>query len=118
MIFAYGMIAAGILASGIAYYEGNKGSVFGGFFVVYLIYTAVTTVKPVSFNTKQLQIALMLFAFMNLPAIAQEDLQHSSHTALGCKKISTPSLRLRLLPSRIDFERHPFHWFRGSRATS
>jgi len=64
MVFSYGMVAAGILASGIAYYEGNKGSVFGGFFVVYLIYTAVTTVKPVSFNTRQLQIGLMLFAFM------------------------------------------------------
>lgn len=64
MIFTYGMIVAGILASGIAAYEGNAGSIFGGFFVVYLVYTAVTTVKPVPFNSRPLDIGLMLMAFV------------------------------------------------------
>jgi len=37
--------------------------IFGGMFVVYLIFTATTTVKPLSWTGRPLDIALMLFAF-------------------------------------------------------
>src|SRR2546423_3941182 len=46
MVFTVAMGAAGVLAVPIAAYEGNVGSVIGGILVVYFVYTAMTTVKP------------------------------------------------------------------------
>src|SRR5947209_11256276 len=48
MIFVYAMIMLGLLATGIAVYEGKASSVTGGLFVVYLIFTAMTTVRPLA----------------------------------------------------------------------
>ncbi len=62
MVFTIAMVAAGLLASVISTYEGK--SVFGGLFVVYLLLTALTTVKQLSWSGKRLDIALMLFAFV------------------------------------------------------
>ena len=43
IVFTFAMIAAGALASVIAAYEGKTPIIFGGMFVVYLIFTAMTT---------------------------------------------------------------------------
>jgi len=63
LVFTYAMIAAGFLAAVIAAYENKAAMIIGGLFVVYLTFTAMTTVKSVSWNTRPLQIVLMLFAF-------------------------------------------------------
>ena len=61
MIFVVGMIIAAILASVISVYAGK--SVVGGIFVVYLIYTATTTVKALPGSGRRMDIALMIMAF-------------------------------------------------------
>jgi hypothetical protein len=63
IVFTFAMIAAGALAAVIAAYEGKTSMIFGGMFVVYLIFTATTTVKPFSWSGRPMEIALMLFAF-------------------------------------------------------
>ena len=63
IVFTFAMIIAGLLASIIGQYEGKTGMVISGFFVVYLIFTATTTVKSLSWNTRPLQIGLMVLAF-------------------------------------------------------
>jgi len=63
LVFTIAMIFAGFLASIIGGYEGKTGMVISGFFVVYLIFTAMTTVKSVSWNTRPLQSGLMALAF-------------------------------------------------------
>jgi uncharacterized membrane protein len=63
IVFTFAMIASGALAATLAVIEGKTSMIFGGMFVVYLIFTATTTVKPVSWNKRPLEIALMLFAF-------------------------------------------------------
>jgi len=64
IVFTFAMIAAGALAAVIAAYEGKTSMIFGGMFVVYLIFTAMTTVKPLSWSGRPLEIALMLYAFV------------------------------------------------------
>jgi uncharacterized membrane protein len=61
LVFAITMITTGILASVISVYVGK--TVFGGLFVVYLVYTATTTVKPLRWSGRRLDILLMIFAF-------------------------------------------------------
>lgn len=63
LIFAVAMSIAGVLATAIATYEGVWSSVIGGLFVVYLLFTATTTVKPLSWSGRRVEIALMAFAF-------------------------------------------------------
>lgn len=62
MIFTIAMIATGVLAAVIAAYEGKTGMIIGGTFVVYLIFTAMTTVKPVSWANRRVDIAFMIVA--------------------------------------------------------
>jgi uncharacterized membrane protein len=62
LVFTVAMITAGLLASIISAYEGK--SIFGGLFVVYLLFTAMTTVKPLSWSGRRLDIALMFFPFV------------------------------------------------------
>lgn len=61
-VFAYAMIATGIMAVGIAVYEG-KESVAGGALTAYLVFTAYTTVRPLREAGRQVDIALMVLAF-------------------------------------------------------
>jgi hypothetical protein len=63
IVFTFAMIASGVLASTIAVYEGKVPMIIAGMFVVYLIFTATTTVKPLSWAGRPPEIALMLFAF-------------------------------------------------------
>ena len=61
MVFTVAMIIAGLFASIISAYEGK--SIFGGLFVIYLLFTALTTVKSVSWSGRRLDVVLMAFAF-------------------------------------------------------
>jgi len=61
LVFACAMIITGILASVLSAYEGK--SVVGGLFVCYLVFTATTTVKPLSWAGRGVAVALMIFAF-------------------------------------------------------
>ena len=56
-MFTFAMIAAGVLASVIAAYEGKTSMIFGGLFVVYLIFTATTTVKPLSWSGRPMELS-------------------------------------------------------------
>src|SRR5690349_3676522 len=46
MLFVYAMITMGVMASGIAAYEGKMSTVAGGPFTAYLVFTALTAVRP------------------------------------------------------------------------
>jgi len=64
MIFVIAMITGGIFAAGIALHERNYGSMIGGAFTAYLVFTAFTTVRPLAGrNARGVNVALMLFAF-------------------------------------------------------
>lgn len=62
LVFVYAMIATGITATGIAIYEGRPSNI-GGALLVYLVFTAYTAVKPLRRVGRQVDVALMLFAF-------------------------------------------------------
>src|SRR5256714_3350679 len=61
IVFTWGMITTGILASVLSAYEGK--SVVGGLFVCYLVFTATTTVKPLPRAGPAVHVGLMIFAF-------------------------------------------------------
>jgi hypothetical protein len=61
IVFTWAMITTGVLASVISAYEGK--SVVGGLFVCYLVFTAMTTVKPLARAERGVDVALMIFAF-------------------------------------------------------
>ena len=64
LLFVIAMITGGIFAAGIALYEHNYGSVIGGAFTAYLVFTAFTTVRPLDGrNARAVNVALMLLAF-------------------------------------------------------
>ena len=61
IVFTYAMIVTGILAAVLSAYEGK--SVVGGIFACYLVFTAMTTVKPLPRGGRGVAVALMVFAF-------------------------------------------------------
>ncbi|MEP7347912.1 MAG: hypothetical protein ABI877_21755 [Gemmatimonadaceae bacterium] len=63
MVFVYAMIATGLVATGIAAYEGKVTLIVGGTFTAYLVFTAFTTVRPVLAERRELNIALMFVGF-------------------------------------------------------
>ena len=69
-IFVYAMITMGILASGIAAYEGNTTTVLSGPFTAYFVFTAFAAVRPLHDNWRRMAIALMVIplsvALLNL----------------------------------------------------
>jgi hypothetical protein len=64
MAFVYAMITMGFLATGIAAYEGNTSSLLGGLFAAYLIFTAMTTVRPLADEPRGFGAGLGLFALV------------------------------------------------------
>lgn len=62
LVFVFTMIATAITATGIAWYEGNPTAV-GGALTAYLIFTALTAVRPLSWAGRRVEIGLMLLAF-------------------------------------------------------
>lgn len=63
IVFAWAMIATGLIATGLALFEGKGNLVAGGVFTAYLVLTAVTTVKRLPGTGRRLDIALAIFAF-------------------------------------------------------
>jgi hypothetical protein len=61
IVFTWAMITTGILASVLSAYEGK--SVVGGLFACYLVFTGMTTVKPLARAGRGVDVALMIFAF-------------------------------------------------------
>lgn len=60
LVFAYAMIATGLTAAGLSVYEGK--TVGGGALTAYLVFTALTAVKPVPGASRRVDIALMVLA--------------------------------------------------------
>jgi uncharacterized membrane protein len=77
LVFVYTMIATGLTAVGIAVYEG-KPTVVAGALTAYLVFTAWTAVKPLTWVTRRVELALMALA---LTFAAAE--YTSAFTALG-----------------------------------
>ena len=62
MVFTFAMIALGLSAAGISAY-GNGNNVAGGIFTAYLVFTGMTTVRPIGLNSRRIDFALMLLGF-------------------------------------------------------
>jgi len=61
LVFVFAMITGGSFAAGIAFYERNYGSLIGGIFTAYLVFTAFTTVRPLAGrNARAIQVALAI----------------------------------------------------------
>src|SRR5690349_13187652 len=60
IIFTYAMIVTAIFVIGISMYEGKSAG--GGLFLIYLVVTATTTVKPLPGNWRAVDIGMMLLA--------------------------------------------------------
>ena len=60
IVFTWAMITTGILAAVLSAYEGK--SVVGAIFACYLVFTAMTTVKPLPRAGRRIDVALMIFA--------------------------------------------------------
>ncbi|HJU66045.1 MAG TPA: hypothetical protein VJ596_10220 [Gemmatimonadaceae bacterium] len=63
LVFTWAMVVLGLTAAGIGTYEGRPGQVFGGLLAAYLVFTAMTTVKPLPGIGQRFNVALMLLAF-------------------------------------------------------
>lgn len=63
LVFTWAMVVLGLSAAGIGIYENVPGQVFAGLVVVYLVFTAMTTVKPLQGIGKRFDVALMVLAF-------------------------------------------------------
>ena len=63
LVFTWAMVVLGLTAAGIGTYENRPGQVFGGLLAAYLVFTAMTTVKPLPGIGQRVNVALMVLAF-------------------------------------------------------
>ena len=63
LAFTWAMIVLGLTAVGIGTYENRPGQVFAGLIAAYLVFSAMTTVKPLPGIGKHSNVALMVLAF-------------------------------------------------------
>jgi uncharacterized membrane protein len=63
LVFTSAMVVLGLTAAGIGAYENRPGQVFGGLLAAYLVFTAMTTVKPLPGIGRRFNLALMVLAF-------------------------------------------------------
>ena len=63
LVFTWGMIALGLSAAGIGTYESKPSQVSAGLIAAYLVFTAMTTVKPLPGLGQRFNVALMVLAF-------------------------------------------------------
>lgn len=63
MAFTGAMLILGLTAAGIGTYEERPGQVFAGLLAAYLVFTAMTTVKPLPGIGRRVNVALMVLAF-------------------------------------------------------
>ena len=62
MVFTIAMVALGLSAAGISAY-GNGNNIAGGIFTAYLVFTAMTTVRPGGAHSRRIDVAMMLIGF-------------------------------------------------------
>ena len=62
-VFTWAMIALGLTAAGIGTYEQRPSQVFAGLLAAYLVFSALTTVKPLPGIGRRVDVALMMLAF-------------------------------------------------------
>jgi hypothetical protein len=82
LIFAYSMIATGIAITGVHAFEGRPFA-SGGFFIIYFVLTAWTTVRPLPAANRQVEVGLMIIAL----AMAAQGLVAAA-TAIGSHSTS------------------------------
>jgi hypothetical protein len=63
LAFTWAMVVLGLTAAGIGTYEDRPGQVFAGLLAAYLVFTAMTTVKPLPGIGRRVNVALMVLAF-------------------------------------------------------
>src|SRR3990170_2217121 len=63
VIFTSAMLVLGLTAAGIGTYEDRPGQVFAGLVAAYLVFSAMTTVKPLPGIGQRANVALMVLAF-------------------------------------------------------
>jgi hypothetical protein len=63
LVFTLSMLVLGLTAAGIGAYENRPGQVVGGLLAAYLVFSAMTTVKPLPRVGQRLDFILMLLAF-------------------------------------------------------
>jgi uncharacterized membrane protein len=63
LVFTWTMIALGLTAAGIGTYEHIPSQVFAGLLAAYLVFSAMTTVKPLPGIGQRVNVALMVVAF-------------------------------------------------------
>jgi len=63
LVFTWAMVVLGLTAAGIGTYENRPGQVFGGLLAAYLVFSAMTTVKPLPGIGQRFNVALMVLAF-------------------------------------------------------
>jgi hypothetical protein len=63
LVFTLAMVGLGLTAAGIGTYERIPSQVFAGLLAAYLVFTALTTVKPLPGIGQRFDVALMIMAF-------------------------------------------------------
>jgi hypothetical protein len=63
LVFTLAMVMSGLTAAGIGTYENRPSQVFGGLVAAYLVFSAMTTVKPLPGIGQRVNVALMVLVF-------------------------------------------------------
>jgi uncharacterized membrane protein len=63
LVFTWAMVVLGLTAAGIGIYESRPSQVFAGLLATYLVFTAMTTVKPLPGIGQRFNVVLMVLAF-------------------------------------------------------
>lgn len=63
LVFTWAMVVLGLTAAGIGTYENIPSQVFVGLLAAYLVFSAMTTVKPLPGIGQRFNVALMVLAF-------------------------------------------------------
>jgi uncharacterized membrane protein len=63
LVFTWAMVVLGLTAAAIGTYEGIPSQVFAGLLAAYLVFTAMTTVKPLPGIGRRVNAVLMVLAF-------------------------------------------------------
>jgi hypothetical protein len=69
LVFTWTMVGLGLTAAGIGTYENRPGQVVGGLLAAYLVFSAMTTVKPLPRIGQRCNVALMVLAFASAVAM-------------------------------------------------
>jgi uncharacterized membrane protein len=63
LVFTWAMVGLGLTAAGIGTYESKPSQVFAGLAAAYLVFSAMTTVRPLPRIGQRFDVALMVLAF-------------------------------------------------------